>query len=207
MNLISLSGATMFELGGQLGGDFFAGRYSIGLWFWAADQLPPGLATMSLPVEELWAPSAHVAAALEPLVPSIPVITIPIPVAPLTTASQSRAELGLPDRKFTVCSSVDYVSGFDRKNPLAVIEAFRTAFAGDPDARLVLSAINSQRDPRRHAELLAAVGEDEAIDVRDGADAAANAGALAAACDCYLSLHRAEAFGIILPRLCGWASL
>jgi glycosyltransferase involved in cell wall biosynthesis len=198
VNLISLTGATMFELGGQLGGDFFAGRYSIGLWFWAGDQLPSGLATMSLPVEELWAPSAHVARALEPLAPSIPVTTIPIPVAPLATASRSRAELGLPDRMFTVCSSVDYVSGFERQNPLAVIEAFRTAFAGDHDARLVLSTINAQRDARRHAELLAAVREDHAIDVRDGADAAADAGALAAACDCYVSLHRAEAFGIDL---------
>jgi glycosyltransferase involved in cell wall biosynthesis len=195
VNVLSLAPGTMFDLGGQLGDELFGGRYSVGLWFWAAEQLPEGFARLSLPVEELWAPSRHVARALEAL-SSVPVTTIPISAQPLTTVKYPRSQLGLSDRTFTVGASLDYVSGFERQNALAVVRAFRSAFSGSDDARLVLACVNAERDPRRHAQLLAAVEEEPAIELRDGPHAAADATALTVACDCYISLHRAEAFGL-----------
>ena len=94
-----------------------------------------------------------------------------------------------------LCSSVDCASGFERKNPLAVIEAFRAAFSSDEHVRLVVACANGERDPRRHAELVASVGEDPAIEVRDCDASGSEIEALTAASDCYVSLHRAEAFG------------
>ncbi len=194
VNVITMEPDTMFELGAQSGDELFAGRYSIGLWFWAVDGLPQNLPSWCLPVDEVWVPSAHVAHGLEPLT-SIPVTTIPLPAEPLALRRASRSELGLADREFIVCSSVDFASGFERKHPTAVIGAFRAAFARDQHVRLVLACANGERDPRHHEELLAAVGDDPAIEVRDCDGAGTDIEALTGACDCYVSLHRAEAFG------------
>ncbi len=192
VNVITMGPETVFELGGQTGAELFAGRYSIGVWFWAVDRLPQNLSCMSLPVEELWAPSAHVAAALEPLT-STPVTMVPLPAEPLSQQRVSRSELGLADGRFMFCSSVDYRSGLQRKNPVAVIEAFRAAFSREQDVGLALACVNGEHDPRRHAELVATAGSDGAIEVREcDAD---ELEALTGACDCYVSLHRAEAFG------------
>jgi hypothetical protein len=194
VNVFTMNAETMFELGAQTAGEVFAGRYSIGVWFWAADRLPAILPRASLPVEELWAPSAYVEQALRSLT-SIPVITIPLPAAPSAAQRRSRSELGLETGRFTFCSSIDYSSGFERKNPLAVIEAFRLAFPSDEDVGLVLACVNSDRNSRRHAELVAAVADEPAIEIRECDAEGSAVEELTAACDVYASLHRAEAFG------------
>ena len=65
------------------------------------------------------------------------------------------AELGLPEG-FLFLFSFDYLSVFERKNPLAVVEAFTRAFAPDEGPSLVLKCINAERDPASHERLLAA---------------------------------------------------
>ena len=50
----------------------------------------------------------------------------------------------------------DYNSVFERKNPLAVVEAFTRAFEPGEGAELVVKSINHERDPANHALLAAA---------------------------------------------------
>ncbi len=152
------------------------------------------LPSVSLPVEELWVPSAHVARGARAAHLDPGHDDPAVGGAARAPASFSR-RAGPCGWRVHVCSSVDYASGFERKNPLAVIEAFRAAFSSDEHVRLVVACANGERDPRRHAELVAAVGEDPAIEVRDCDASGSEIEALTAACDCYVSLHRAEAFG------------
>jgi glycosyltransferase involved in cell wall biosynthesis len=199
INLVCMNADALPEFARQVGQDFFAGRYSIGLWFWEVSRFPERWRDSFSLLEEVWAPTAHVAAALEPLA-TVPVHPIRIPVQPPPIEPRSRAELGMPEDEYTFLFSFDYLSVFERKNPLAVIEAFRRSFEPGAGARLVLKCINQDRDPDAHARLLAAAGESPAITVMDRYLTPGENLNLTALCDCYVSLHRAEGLGLVMAE-------
>ena len=61
LNLICLTPGALPEFAREAGEEFFAGRYSIGLWFWHCRLREREREHSSL-LEEIWAPSAHAAA-------------------------------------------------------------------------------------------------------------------------------------------------
>jgi len=107
------------EFASQVGEEFFAQRYSIGLWFWEVSRFPDRWRESFSLVEEVWAPTSHIAAGLES-VATVPVNTVRIPVHPDSVEPRSRGELDLPEGKFLFLFSFDYLSVVKRKNPLAV---------------------------------------------------------------------------------------
>jgi Glycosyl transferases group 1 len=195
VNVICINADVLPEFAAQAGADFFAGRYSVGLWFWEVSRFPEQWRGSFSLLEEVWAPTEHVAQALRPLA-TVPVNTVRIPVRSPALAPRSRAELGLPDEQFVFLFSFDYLSVFERKNPLAVIEAFRLAFAPGEGAHLVLKCINHEHDPRAHADLCRAAAAHPDIDVIDRYMSPSDNSGLTALSDCYVSLHRAEGFGL-----------
>jgi glycosyltransferase involved in cell wall biosynthesis len=199
VNLICINGDLFPEFASQVTQEFFMGRYSIGLWFWDLDRLPDSWQNSFSLLEEVWAPTAHVAGALAPLA-TVPVTTVRIPVAPPEFERRTRSQLGLPEHEFIFLFSFDYLSGFDRKNPLAVIDAFERAFAPGEGARLVLKCINAERDLKAHAELRARARAHPGIGVIERYMPAPDYNGMIELCDCYVSLHRAEAFGFVIAQ-------
>lgn len=195
LNLICMNADMLPEFAKQAGGDFFAGRYSIGLWFWEIAHFPEQWRNSFPLLEEVWAPTAHIASALEP-VATVPVTTVRIPVAPPELEPRSRADLGLPEDRFLFLFSFDYLSVFKRKNPLAVVDAFTRAFVPGEGAGLLIKCINSDRDPDAHARLRAAVASHPDVELMDRYLSPADNSSLSALCDAYVSLHRAEGFGL-----------
>jgi glycosyltransferase involved in cell wall biosynthesis len=187
------------EFAGQAGPSFFAHRYSIGLWFWEVSRFPARWRDSFSLVEEVWAPTAHVAQALEPVAP-VPVTTVRIPVAPPRPEPRPRAELGLPPDKFVFLFSFDNLSVFKRKNPLDVIDAFERAFSAGEGASLVIKCINAERDPDSHAQLQAAAAAHPDVEVIDRYLSPSDNLGLTAVCDCYVSLHRAEGLGLVMAE-------
>jgi hypothetical protein len=199
VNLICMNADVLPEFAKQADEDFFAGRYSIGLWFWEVSRFPEYWQDSFSLVEEVWAPTAHVAEALAPLA-TVPVTTVRIPVQPPQTAPLSRAALGLPDDQFVFLFSFDYLSVFRRKNPLAVVEAFRRSFSPGEGAKLILKCINSERDADNHARLCSSVAEHPDIEIVDRYLSPPENNTLTALCDCYVSLHRAEGLGLVMAE-------
>ncbi|MGZ4303484.1 MAG: glycosyltransferase family 4 protein [Solirubrobacteraceae bacterium] len=195
VNLICMNADALPEFAGQVGNEFFAGRYSVGLWFWEVGLFPSRWVGSFSLLEEVWAPTEHVAAALEP-VATVPAHTVRIPVQAPAFEPRSREDLGLPEDQFVFLFSFDYLSVFKRKNPLAVIEAFARAFVPGEGAHLVLKCINHERDSPAHAELCDAAARHADITVIDRYMSPSDKNALTALCDCYVSLHRAEGFGL-----------
>ncbi len=194
VNLICMNADMLPEFARQVGHAFFSGRYSAGLWFWEVERFPERWRDAFSLLEEVWAPTDHVAAALTPLA-SVPVHRIRLPIAPAVPASRSRADLGLEAEPFIFLFAFDYLSVAERKNPLAVIDAFSRAFGDGEEARLVIKCINSARDPEYHARVNSAAAH-PAIRIIDDYLSAEDNASLTAACDCYVSLHRAEGFGL-----------
>ena len=195
INLICMNADVLPEFAAQAGHDFFASRYSVGLWFWEVNRFPERWRGSFSLLEEVWAPTAHVAAALEPMATK-PVNTIRIPVQAPSVSACSRAELGLPRDGFLFLFSFDYLSVFARKNPLALIDAFIRGFEPGEGAHLVIKCINHERDPNAHARLLEAAARHRDITVIDRYMSPDDNAALTWLCDSYVSLHRAEGFGL-----------
>ncbi len=195
VNLICMNADMLPEFARQAGTEFFAGRYSIGMWFWEVEPFPERwLDSFSL-LEELWAPTAHIATALQARA-TVPVTTVRMPVAPAPAPPRSRAELGLDESPFLFLFSFDYLSVAERKNALGVIAAFRAAFGAGGGAQLVIKCINSEHNPDYHARVRSAVAEHPDVRLIDGYMSHTDNRSLSAVCDCYVSLHRAEGFGL-----------
>jgi glycosyltransferase involved in cell wall biosynthesis len=195
VNLICMNADMLPEFANHAGEEFFGGRYSIGLWFWEIARFPDRWRSSFSLLEEVWAPTQHIAAALEPIA-TIPVTTVRIPIQPPQFEPRSRRELGVPEDKFMFLFSFDYLSVFKRKNPLAVIDAFSRAFAPGEGAGLLVKCINHERDEEAHAELLAAAAGHPDIQIMDRYLSPGDNSSLTALVDCYVSLHRAEGFGL-----------
>lgn len=200
VNLICMDPARLPELTRAVGADFFATRRSIGLWSWTASASPPEeWSDAYVRLDEVWAPSDHAARALEAVIP-VPVTKALLPVEVPPTVVLPRFTLGLPEGDFLFLTSFDYRAGFGRKNPLAVVEAFCAAFEPDSGTTLVVKSINAESDPVSHAKLRAtAEGRPDVRLVDDCLSSEANAG-LTATCDCFVSLHRVESFGLAIAE-------
>jgi len=199
VNIICMNADMLPAFARQVGPGFFSNRYSVGLWFWEVSRFPDRWHDAFSLLEEVWAPTEHIAAALQPLSP-VPVHTIRLPVAPGAPGNVTRKQLGLDDDQFLFLFSFDYLSVPERKNPLATVDAFMRAFAPGDETQLVIKCINSEYAPDYHARLQAAVAEHPDIVLVDSYLSPEDNAGLPTLCDCYVSLHRAEGFGLVLAE-------
>lgn len=179
------------------------GTPTVGVWAWEVEAFPEWMARSARLVDEVWAYSAHAARALAAMV-DVPVHVFAPPVAVVDLESDrdagiDRAALGLTD-DFLFLFCFDVLSGFERKNPLAVVEAFRRAFAPGEGPRLLVKSVNAEAAPMAMARLQVAAGGRADIEVRDGHESDERQRALMGACDCYVSLHRAEGYGLTVAE-------
>ena len=181
---------------GALGGAAFAGRRNIGYWVWELERFPDAWHGAFDLVDEVWAPTEYVRRAIATCT-NKPVLRMPKAIEFEPPAGMDRAHFGLAADAFTFLYSYDFNSFASRKNPEAAIAAFRQAFSdGAHDVRLLVKSTNGARFPERLQALAASVADDPRIDVRDGFIARDEMFGLQNAVDCYVSLHRAEGFGL-----------
>jgi glycosyltransferase involved in cell wall biosynthesis len=198
-NLVCLNPDQHWKLVRETGGAFGADRHTIGFWWWeVADAMKLEWRFVFPLVDEVWVATEHAALAIRQVSP-VPVVKVRLPVQPGAAAPMSRAELGLPEG-FLFLSVFDYDSTLERKNPLAAIEAFRTAFAPGSGAVLVLKSVNASAHPKQRRSLEAAAAGHPDIYMIDQYLPVAEKNAMLATCDCCVSLHRAEGFGLPLAE-------
>lgn len=198
VNVICENAIGMPGLAEQLGADFFSGRYTIGMWFWEVSTFPDCWSSSFGYVDEVWVASDHVAEALRARSP-VPVTKITLPVVPTGLVKRDRGRLGMPTG-FCFLFVFDYNSTVERKNPLGVIEAFRRSFPASSGVSLLLKTINAERHPADSATVQLAAAEHPCIQVMDRFVAPETKNAMIASCDCYVSLHRSEGFGLTLAE-------
>lgn len=174
------------------------GRHTIGYWFWENERFPDRLHHAFHAVDEVWAGSSFIQRALQRVAPC-PVYALPPAVRPPAPPRHGRTEVGLPEQ-FSFLFMFDFMSSFERKNPLAVVEAFVRAFRPGEGPALVLKALNGgSRPDERRALLAAAAGHPDVVLMEHYLSGSENA-ALIAHCDAYVSLHRAEGFGLTMAE-------
>jgi glycosyltransferase involved in cell wall biosynthesis len=176
------------------------GRYLIACWFWELERLPDSWLPALELVDEVMVATGFVGNAVAHATRK-PVTRIPMPLGVLHDSGLQRVDFGLPEDAFVFLTSFDFSSRMERKNPEAVIRAFREAFpAQRRDVRLLVKSSNGHRFPHLLKHLLAIAGGDERIIIRDEVIAREHLNALQRCCDAYVSLHRAEGFGLGLAE-------
>jgi glycosyltransferase involved in cell wall biosynthesis len=183
----------------SLGTAFFDQRYTIGFWHWESSSFPIEWHDRFALLQELWVASDFVQQTLAPLV-SIPVRKMRVPITITPPKAVCRAQLGLPDDRFIWLFAFNMHSLIERKNPHAVIEAYRRAFGSHAtQAHLAIKVSNLEEYPDIAARLranLKSVGGTLICKSMDRAELTM----LFAACDGYLSLHRSEGFGLTMAE-------
>jgi hypothetical protein len=182
----------------ELGPESLDGRRTIGFWWWEVQGLPERWARSFDGLDEVWTGSRFVADVLGAVAP-VPVVRMPMPVAQPPVAAVSREMLGLPEG-FLFGFVFDPVSGFERKNPRGLIEAFARAFPGEGDEHLIVKTLEASRAPEGHAALTAAASAHPRVHLLDRNLPSEEKNSLIAALDCYVSLHRSEGFGLTLAE-------
>jgi len=173
-----------------------AKQYIIGFWFWELAQVPSSWQSALDAVDEVMVASEFVAEAFR-AVTDKPVTRITYPLYPAECSSLGRADFGIPESSFAFLCTFDVNSAIERKNPSAVIRAFRAAFADDDrDVFLMLKSANGHRRPDQLQRLLNEIGDDGRIVLRDDVIDVRHLRALQHCCDAYVSLHRAEGLGL-----------
>jgi glycosyltransferase involved in cell wall biosynthesis/GT2 family glycosyltransferase len=171
---------------------------NIGLWAWEVDDLPAAMANNERYLDEVWGISSFTAAALKRAL-TRPVRAFPLPVVVPAVRSRTRAELAMPEG-FLFLFCFDYDSVFQRKNPLAIVAAFRQAFDDDADVVLYIKTTNAERHAADDEELRAAAAGRSNIVIRDSYVTSDDYFSMLDSCDCYVSLHRSEGFGLTVAE-------
>jgi hypothetical protein len=180
----------------RLGEDYFEGP-RIGIWGWETNSIPQRWQRAFALLDEIWVYSRFMAENIGAVAP-VPVIPLPPPVeAPTEPAAPLR--LGVPEG-FLFLFVFDYLSTVERKNPVGLIEAFTRAFAPGEGPRLLIKTINAPLRPLPEEEVLWAAHGRPDIHVVDRSLSGEELQGLMAGCDCYVSLHRAEGFGLTMAE-------
>lgn len=171
----------------------------IGAWAWELPVAPPHWRSQTDYVSEIWAPSRFVRDAFADAYP-VPVRSVPhfvqsVDYSETLSSSHDRGNVSL-----RVLISADGRSSLHRKNLLAAISIFQTAFEHDNTARLVVKCRNLSLYPQYQSEIQEIAKRDSRIEVIDRNLNHVDQHKLLEKCDIVLSAHRAEGFGLHLAE-------
>jgi glycosyltransferase involved in cell wall biosynthesis len=199
INIVCINPDQIRAFAGQVGAEFSHGRYNIGVWFWEVEDFPAWSHQAFNYVDEIWVASEFMRQTFLKVSPK-PVFKFRLPVmVPPVDHSITRAQLNLPEA-FTFLFNFDFLSVFERKNPVGLIDAFTRAFKPGEGPRLVIKSINGdKRIPQMEKLKYAARGRTDIVLIDRYFSAVENA-TLTSLADCYVSLHRSEGFGLTIAE-------
>jgi glycosyltransferase involved in cell wall biosynthesis len=173
------------------GGDFAAG-YNIIVPAWELPSYPKQWAVKLAKFDEVWALSAYLQESLATA--GIASHLIGQSVEPTPGVLLPRRYFGIRESAFVLLHFFDLSSYAARKNPFAVLELFQRIRRASPflDIQLVLKVKDGEKDAAEWAEQ---VRRDPQVHVIAAPLDTLGVRSLIAACDCFVSLHRAEGFG------------
>ena len=172
--------------------------HRIGMWYWEFGQAPADWRRIARSLDEVWAPSLLRRARLEGD-PRVPVMELTPGVEVGEVIPFDRALLGVPQSHTLFLFIFNANSHIERKNPLGLITAFRRAFRSDDKTTLVIKATNLRMHPEEASRLRAAARRAGTI-ILDQTLPRGELNGLIQACDCYVSLHRSEGFGLTMAE-------
>ncbi|MFH1441766.1 MAG: glycosyltransferase [Candidatus Omnitrophota bacterium] len=198
INLIHINADMFSKLVTEKGTSYFNNKYNIGYWVWELNNFPDKWEKSFSYCDEIWTPSKFAYKAISMKSP-IPVKVIPHAVEIKTIKQVKREYFSLQENEFIFLFMFDFFSYFERKNPLAIIKAFKQAFSANDNIRLVIKCSNSAFAPHSFRKMKKE-SEMMKISILDKYLYRDEINALLLHCNAYVSLHRSEGFGLTMAE-------
>lgn len=198
VNVMHVDAPQSRDLDHHHGPQLRAGKYNIAYWAWELPEFPDAWVEYARYFDEVWCPSefvrASIAAKLRQSVHPMPhAIGFERPTAPVASL---RAKFGLPEDRLLFLFLYDLHSYNERKNPRAVLEAYRRAFPAARDVGVVVKVHNHGSHPAEFAALRETVAGIPGATLLAATLPRREVYELQAACDVFVSLHRSEGYGL-----------
>ncbi len=182
-----------------LGQKCFDRRYNIAYWLWELEEFPEEWIPCIYLLNEIWTPSGFISRGIRKITEK-PVRTVPYYVTePVCEKDCDRKFFGLPENRFLFLMMYDARSIRERKNPEGAIQAFQHAFHED-DLNVGLVIKVNYADQKERAWLKDQIGAYQNIDIYDRNLEKKQVNSLIACVDAFVSLHRAEGFGLVIAE-------
>ena len=199
VNIFHLDAPASRDIEHHHGPAFCAGKYNIGYWAWELPEFPDAWIHFADYFDEIWAPSRFAAEAIAQKLP-LPVLVMPHAISFNRPVGDCRAKFNLPREKYLFLFIYDLNSYSERKNPSAVIEAFRLSGLSGKEAGLVIKVHNGAANPDDLGRLQTAIANLPGTVLITQTLSHPEIYELQSACDCFVSLHRSEGFGIAVAE-------
>ncbi len=196
-SLINANAEQILKLEELLNPRHLDGVYKIAYWVWELPIFPEAFRPAIERIDEIWVPSQFVADGLKKVTQK-PVHVLPYPVVPQNPAALGRSHFALPEHKTVFLTAFDIHSFLKRKNPASVIEAFVNSFdPSSPNAPVLAIKVHGNKgNSEARAVLEKHIGGAQNIIIIDQTLKRDEYIALHHLADVFVSLHRAEGFGL-----------
>lgn len=169
-------------------------NYNIALWFWELELLPTRWIISLKLIDEVWVHSDFVLNIFKKHYSQV--FKIPFVINFKLNKKFDRAYFKLPKNKFIFLFNFDCSSFYHRKNPEAVIKAFKKAFGDSDNVFLLIKSTRLTSNAELNDKLILLIGDSSNIKSRDILLSDEEQHGLLNAADCYISLHRSEGLGL-----------
>lgn len=184
----------------DLGAKAWNGHYNIGYWAWELQEIPKDWVRYIDMVDEIWTPSEFASETFRKYT-SKPVVTVPHSVDVTFDKNIDRSYFNLPEDRFLFLMMYASASISERKNPLAVIKSFKKAFEpGREDVGLVIKVLPAEGYDEELEEIKKSISGYDNIYLVVENLTRLEVNSLMNVVDSYVSLHRAEGFGLPLAE-------
>lgn len=173
-------------------------RYNIGFWSYELEKLPDGWIEALDLVQEIWTPSEYTGNLFRKLTDK-PVYAMPYSVEAPTDEQMNRSYFNLPNDKFLYLVMYDINSTSARKNPQGAINAYKRAFSVENDNVGIVIKINHMREEDELMLRAELKGYHNVYFIGKTLDKI-EVNSLIKDVDVFISLHRAEGFGLVLAE-------
>ena len=181
----------------QLGREKWDNHYNIGFWLWELEEFPDQWVDCINLLDEIWTPAEFVSESIRKKTDK-PVITIPYHVTAPVKEEYDRDYFGLPKEQFLFMMLFDSGSMIERKNPTAVIAAYKQAFHDNQNVGLVIKMNGYDEGDVNYIHSLLEGYHNIYIITESFTKIEVNS--LIRIVDVVVSLHRAEGFGLVLAE-------
>lgn len=182
-----------------LGSGVLKSKYNVSHWVCEVMDYPEEWAKNLKHFQEIWTASSFCQESIS-RVSNIPVIKVPYAVPEPIRRHPYRQKLNLPQNRFLFLNIANAYSDIERKNVLAVVRSFKLAFQENENVGLVLKLCNTKVENEYTQKVLELIGNDPRVIVIDEFLDRDVMNDIYLDCDAYVSLHRAEGFGLTLAE-------
>lgn len=194
-NIFHINADQMLHVYAKLGRGFFSNRLNISYPFWELSKFPLEWTPFLRAMDEVWAPTKFIQESISNALGK-PVRYMPVSIDLPLVKNRGRKSFGIPEGSFTFLLTFDFFSYIHRKNPWATVRAFMLAFPKmDENVCLVVKVMNADESNEDWKKLKEIASRDKRIIIINKIMTIDDLLSLKLACDCYVSLHRAEGLG------------